>query len=196
MFVQVIKGQVSDAAAIRAAMERWMHELKPGAIGWLGTTAGITSDGTCITLARFESQEAARRNSERPEQHQWWMETSKLFTGEVTFRDTEDVVVWMGGGSDEAGFVQVMEGRVLDRARADTLVKEMEAEMADRRPDILGGVTANMPDSTYTGFVYFRSEAEAREAEKDMPPEAMEQMNQTWEINSFLDLTEPWLYSP
>ena len=29
-----------------------------------------------------------------------------------------------------------------------------------------------------------------------MPPEAMEQMNQTWEINSFLDLTEPWLYSP
>ena len=196
MFVQVIKGQVSDAAAVRGAMERWMQKLKPGAIGWLGTTAGITSDGTCITLARFESQDAARRNSDRPEQHQWWMETSKLFTGEVTFRDTEDVVVWMGGGSDEAGFVQVMEGRVLDRARADTLVKEMEAEMADQRPDILGGVTANMPDSSYMDFVYFSSEAEAREAEKDMPPEAMEQMNQTWEINSFLDLTEPWLYSP
>jgi hypothetical protein len=195
MFVQVIKGQVPDVAAIRAALERWMNELKPGAVGWLGTTSGVTSDGTCVTLARFESPEAAKRNSERPEQHEWWMQTAKLFSGEVTFRDTEDVVVWMGGGSDEAGFVQVMEGRVLDRARADQLVQEMEAEMADQRPDILGGLTANMPDSSYVDFVYFTSEAEAREAEKNMPAEAMEQMNQTWEINTFLDLADPWLFS-
>ena len=196
MFVQVIKGPVADTAAVRAALDRWMQELKPGAVGWLGTTAGITGDGTFVTLARFESQDAAKRNSERPEQHQWWMETSKLFHGEVTFRDTEDVVVWMGGGSDDAGFIQVMEGRVLDRARADTLVKEMEAEMADQRPDIIGGITANMPDSTYVDFVYFTNEADAREAEKNMPPEAMEQMSQTWQIDAFLDLTDPWLFSP
>jgi hypothetical protein len=43
--------------------------------------------------------------------------------------------------------------------------------------------------------VYFTSEAAAREGEKEMPPDAMEQMNQTWEVIAFHDLTDPWLYS-
>jgi hypothetical protein len=197
MFVQVIKGQVSDsdAAEVRSAMNRWMQDLRPDAIGWLGTTAGVTGDGTCFALARFQSHDAAKRNSERPEQDQWWTETARLFSGDVTFQETEDVVTWMGGGSDEAGFVQVMEGRVLDRERADALVKEMEADMGDQRPDILGGLTAYMADGTYVDVVYFTSEAAAREGEKEMPPEAMEQMNQTWEVTAFHDLTDPWLYS-
>jgi len=195
MFVQVIKGRVSDAAEVRSAMNRWMEDLKPGATGWLGTTAGVTGDGTCIALARFQSHDAARRNSERPEQDQWWTEAARLFSGDVTFQDTEDVVTWMGGGSDEAGFVQVMEGRVLDRERADALVKEMEADMSNQRPDILGGLTAYMADGTYVDVVYFASEAAAREGEAEMPPEAMEQMNQTWEVTAFHDLTDPWLYS-
>jgi hypothetical protein len=67
MFVQVIRGQVSDP-----------EQLTAGAPGWLGSTAGVTEDGRFVALARFESQEAARRNRDRPEQGQWWMETSKL----------------------------------------------------------------------------------------------------------------------
>jgi hypothetical protein len=51
----------------------------------------VTDDGRFVGLARFESEEAARRNSGRPEQGRWWMETSKLFTGEVAFRDSSDV---------------------------------------------------------------------------------------------------------
>jgi hypothetical protein len=147
-------------------------------------------------LARFESREAAQRNSERSEQDDWWTSTAKLFDGEVTFRDTDDVSTWLDGGADDAGFVQVMEGRVLDRDRADALEKEMQAGVAETRPDILGGLTANQPDGTYTDFMYFRSEAEAREGERqEMPPEVMEQMEQTWEIAAFHDLTDPWLYS-
>lgn len=195
MFVQVIKGQVADEANVRAAMDRWMQELKPGAIGWLGTTAGVTREGTCIAIARFESKDAAARNSEQPEQHQWWTETARLYTGEVSFRDTEDVVTWLDGGSDEAGFVQVMEGRVLDRARADALVTEVEADTREQRPDILGGLTAYMADGTYVDVVYFTSEAQAREGEQTMSPDAMEQMNQTMEVTAYHDLTEPWLYS-
>jgi hypothetical protein len=137
-------------------VNRWTRDLAPTAIGWLGTTAGVTRDGTCIVLARFESQDAAKRNSERHEQHRWWTETERLFSGNVTFRETEDVVTWMGGGSDEAGFVQVMEGRVLDRARAAALVKEMEADIKNHRPDVLGGLTANMADGTYVDVVYPR----------------------------------------
>ena len=66
MFVQVIQGKVSDAAAVRARMDTWMKELAAGADGWLGSTAGVTDDGDFVALARFESEEAARRNSDRP----------------------------------------------------------------------------------------------------------------------------------
>ena len=64
MFVQVIQGQVADAEQAHAALDRWAEELAPNAAGWLGTTAGVTDDGQLIMLARFESEAAARRNSE------------------------------------------------------------------------------------------------------------------------------------
>jgi hypothetical protein len=86
VFVQVIQGQVADAAKVRAAMDRWGQELAPGASGWLGSTAGVTEDGRLVALARFESEEAARRNSQRPEQDQWWTQTATLFSGEPTFQ--------------------------------------------------------------------------------------------------------------
>lgn len=71
----------------------------------------MTEDGRFVALARFESEEAARRDSDRPDQHQWWVQTSKLFAGDVTFRDSSDVDVDVYGNPDEAGFIQVMQGR-------------------------------------------------------------------------------------
>ena len=38
MFAQVIQGRTSDADALQAAMDRWMQDLQPGSIGWLGST--------------------------------------------------------------------------------------------------------------------------------------------------------------
>jgi hypothetical protein len=80
------------------------RELVPGFIGWQGTTAGVTEDDRFIALARFTSEEAARRNSDRPEQDRWWSETAELFTSKATFNDSSDVTV----DPDEAGFVQVI----------------------------------------------------------------------------------------
>ena len=80
MFIQVIEGRVTDADAIRAALDQWVAEQSGNASGWLGTTAGTTDDGRFVALVRFESEDDARRNSERPEQGQWWAETSKLFS--------------------------------------------------------------------------------------------------------------------
>jgi hypothetical protein len=40
VFVQVIRGQVTDAGKVREALDRWAKELAPGATGWLGSTAG------------------------------------------------------------------------------------------------------------------------------------------------------------
>jgi hypothetical protein len=41
MFVQVIQGHVSDAAQVRAQLDRWVEEVAPGAVGWLGSTSGL-----------------------------------------------------------------------------------------------------------------------------------------------------------
>jgi len=151
--------------------------------GWLGSTAGLTGDGQFVALARFESEEAARRNSVRPEQDQWWMETSKLFVGEVIFRDSSDVTVDVNGDPDKAGFVQVMQGRGSDPDRARELMAQNPDEWAAFRPDVIGSVTV------------------AREGErKQPPPQLIAQMDEMSQLiigeTEFLDLRQPWLYSP
>ena len=172
MFVQIIRGRTSDAAGIKAQIDKWETELRPGADGFLGGTTGVSDDGEVVVLARFENEEAAGANNERAEQGDWWAETEKFFDGEVTFASTTDVTQMLGGGSDDAGFVQVMEGTVVDRAAADALEAEMESAMKTQRPDLLGGLRMNHPDGRFTDASYFTSEAAAREGEsKDMPDE-------------------------
>jgi hypothetical protein len=201
MFIQVIKGQVSDTEAVQAAWNRWLDETSPGAIGWLGTTAGVTDDGTLVALARFESEDAARRNSARPEQDQWWREMAKLFTGEATFHDCPEVLEMGPGGSDDAGFVQVIEGRVRDVERWRQLGERWASTGNDFRPDVIGGITALHGDGGYTTAVYFTSEAEAREGEQKEPsPEMKAMMEEERALQEgdlvYFDLRKPWLASP
>jgi hypothetical protein len=201
VFVQVIQGQVADAGKARAALERWAQEVAPGAEGWLGSTAGVTEDGRFIALARFESEEAARRNSDRPEQDRWWAETSRLFSGEATFKDSSDVTLDLVGQPDDAGFVQFIQGRGSDPDRARELMAEDSPEWAGFRPDILGSVAVGHEGGAYTMAIYFTSEAEAREGERKEPPPALQaQMEEMAALSvgepEFFDLKEPWLYSP
>jgi hypothetical protein len=201
MFVQVIQGQVSDAGQLRAALDRWSQELAPDATGWLGSTAGVTEDGRFIALVRFDSEERARRNSDRPEQDQWWTQTSKLFTGEATFRDSSDVTVDVNGDPDSAGFVQVMQGRGSDPDRARELMEQDSDEWAAFRPDVIGSVGVGHEGGAYTMAIYFTSEEAAREGERKEPPANLKaQMDEMNQLNigepEFFDLKEPWLYSP
>jgi hypothetical protein len=201
VFVQVIQGQVTDAEQLHAALDRWAQELAPTATGWLGTTAGVTEDGRFIALARFESEEAARRNSGRPEQDRWWAETAGLFSGDASFSDSTDVTLDLVGEPDVAGFVQVIRGRGTDPDRARELMDQDSAARADFRPDIIGSVAAAEEGGAYTMAVYFTSEAEAREGErKEPPPELKAQMEELGALSvgvpEFFDLKQPWLYSP
>ena len=201
MFVQVVQGQVSDAGQVRSALDRWAQELAPGASGWLGTTAGVTEDGRLLALARFESEEAARRNSDRPEQGQWWTETSKLFTDEATFRDSLGVVVDVNGDPEDAGFVQIIQGRGSDPERARELMGQDSDEWAAFRPDIIGSVAADHEGGAYTMVLYFTSEEAAREGEtKEPPAELKAQMEEMDALSigvpDFFDLKQPWFYSP
>jgi hypothetical protein len=201
VFVQVLQGQVADAEQLRAAMDQWAQKLAPGATGWLGTTAGVTEDGHFIALARFQSQQAARRNSDRPEQDRWWAETAKLFTGQATFNDSSDVTVDLTGDPDDAGFVQVIQGRGSDPDRARELMGQDSPEWAAFRPEILSSVAVSHQGGAYTMAVYFTSEAAAREGErKEPPPELQAQMDELAALSvgepEFFDLKQPWLYAP
>jgi hypothetical protein len=201
MFVQVIQGSISDAGAGKAALERWVNDLAPGATGWLGSTAGVTEDGRFIATARFESADAAQRNSDRPEQSQWWSETSKLFSDEPTFQDSEEVDVAVVGDLDTAGFVQVMRGRTTNPERAREMMTDDSMDWQTFRPDILGTVAIGHEGGAYTMVIYFTSEDDAREGEtKEPPPGIKAQMEEMDSLSDgapeFFDLKEPWLYSP
>ena len=201
MFAQVIKGKVSDPEAVKELTERWVKELSPGADGWLGSTGGATDDGRYITVVRFESEEAARRNSDRPEQGEWWAEMEKLFDGGATFQDSTDVTLDLQGDPDTAGFVQIMQGRGSDPERARELMSKDADKWAEFRPDVVGSVTVGHDDGAYTMVLYFTSEEEAREGErKEVPPELQATMDEMNKISTgepeFFDLKQPLLLSP
>ena len=201
MFAQVIQGKVSDPEAVKAATDRWVRELGPGAAGWLGSTGGTTDDGRYITVVRFESEEAAQRNSNRPEQSSWWAETEKLFDGEVTFQDSTDVTLDLHGDPDKAGFVQIMQGRGTDPERARELMAEDSDKWAAFRPDLIGSVAVGHDGGAYTMVMYFTSEADAREGErKEIPPELQANMEEMNKISTgepeFFDLRQPVILSP
>ena len=98
MFMQVIQGRAADPAGFTASIDRWMQELGPGADGWLGTTSGMYGDNEFIALVRFESADAAKHNSDRPEQGQWWSEVASYLDGDARFDDYDDVTLMGPGG--------------------------------------------------------------------------------------------------
>jgi hypothetical protein len=201
MFVQVIEGRTAQAKGLAEAFDRWKADLSPGATGWLGMTGGVTEEGRFIAVARFESEEAAMANSARPEQDAWWAETAKLLEGEATFRNSTDVDVDLRGDPDQAGFVQVMQGRGSDPERAKQLMAQDADKWAEFRPDVIGSVAIGHEEGAYTMVMYFTSEAEAREGErKELPPELQAQMEEMNNLSiggpEFFDLKQPILSSP
>ena len=116
-------------------------------------------------------------------------------------RGSSDVIIDVPGEPNQARFVQVIQGRGSDLARARALMGSHPQEWAAFRPEILGTVGCLFDDGSYTMAVYFIDEAAAREGErKTPPPELKAEMD---ELNSltvgepeFFDLPEPWTDSP
>ncbi|HET6964550.1 MAG TPA: hypothetical protein VFH58_07225 [Acidimicrobiales bacterium] len=197
MFAQIIEGRTRDAEGLRRQGERWQVELRPGAKGFLGVTSGVTSDGRAVTIARFASEADAKANSDRPEQGAWWAETAKYYDGDVTFTESNDIQQILGGGSDEAGFVQVMKIRGVDRGRIEAVDRELP-RFSSLRPDLLGVVRLWTGPTSCIDVNYFASEAEARAGEaKPLPADLQPLMAEFQELTrdtEFLDLVEPQLH--
>jgi hypothetical protein len=196
MFVQVIEGRTSDPAAIIEHGDRWQREVRPGAIGYLGVTAGVTSDGRTIAIVRFEDEASARANAARPEQTAWFEVMAKLYDGEPTFVESSDVTEWMGGGSNDAGFVQVMKTNGADRSQLEKMDAAFEP-FAGQRPDLLGGLRIWTGPSSCIDVAYFTSEQEARKGEQAELPDEMKELMSGFQEGmgetEYLDLTNPQL---
>jgi hypothetical protein len=201
MFVQVIEGRVADPEALQRQLDKWRSDVAPGASGWLGATSGTTADGRSIAVVRFESEDAARQNEKRPEQDAWWSETAKVFDGEPTFSESNDVEVDQTGDPGQAGFVQVMRGQTSDAERAREIMNDSSFDWRTMRPEILAMVSINEPEGRWTNVIYFTDESAAREGEaKEMPAEAQEMMQELMSLSvgevQYFDLKQPRLESP
>jgi hypothetical protein len=198
MFVQVIQGGAKDAAALRSRWADWDQTLKAGARGFLGGTAGVATDGQFVAVVRFQDEATARANSDRTEQDAWWTETSQHLDA-PRFSDFTVIDLLKDGGSDDAGFVQVIQGAVTDNDKARELDSSMRDHVRDTRPDLIGGLTAwRADDGAYVSVIYFTSESEARAEEAKMAddPDAEKYMAALADISrgepTYLDVTEPW----
>ena len=193
MFVQVIHGKARDKEGLLRRWDSWRDEMMPQSIGFIGSTAGVADDGTAVMMARFESEESARQNSDSDAQSQWWEETSKYFDGEPNFYNYTNIETDRGGGSDDAGFVQFILGRVTDTQKAQELMDSLQGSSS--RPDLIGTVTGWSEDGTFATAAYFTSEEEARKGESSGMSEEEQKVMQQWqelmEDVKYVDLRDP-----
>jgi hypothetical protein len=201
VFIQIIQGKCTKQDEMHARFDMWLRDLAPSAPGWMGGTFGFTDDDMFVGVVRFEDKEKAMTNSDRPEQGQWWSETERLFDGPVEFHNADKVLLMLEGGSDEAGFVQVIQGKLDDPALLEAEMDDMTNMLHRERPEILGTTFAIEEDGTFTEAVFFTDEAKAREGEaKAMPNREdvrhlMEDWRRTTHDLRYLDLHHPWFAS-
>ena len=195
MFVQIIEGTTSNPDALFAAGDAWQENVRPKAIGYLGVTAGVGVGGKAFTIVRFQDEASARANSELPEQGAWFEKhLATAYDSPPSFTESSDIDEFMGGGSNDAGFVQIMKSKKVDRAKLEEMDKTFE-KFAGERPDILGGLRAWTGADSCVDVMYFTSEADARKGEQaEMPDELKAAMESFGEMDvEFLDLPDPQL---
>jgi len=102
----------------------------------------------------------------------------------------------MDGGSDSAGFVQIIRGKVDDVDRLRSMMTADTDSLHQMRPEIIGGTLAVEPDGTFTETVAFTSEAAARQGEQvEPPPEVRSDLEYAMTDAEFYDLHRPWFAS-
>jgi hypothetical protein len=196
VFIQVIQGKCSRQDELRALADSWRSEGAVGAVGWLGGTYGVTDDNDFLGVIRFTSHDDAMANSARPETGAFAEKMGALMDGPVEFHDCDDVTSFLDGGSDDAGFVQVIRGRTDDAAPMKAMLADT-GDLHTMRPEILGGTFALAADGTFFQTVYFADEDRARAGEQIEPPqEVQEALGSVMSGATFYDLHKPWFESP
>jgi hypothetical protein len=192
VFIQVIQGKTSRPDEVRALAESWQSEGSVGSIGYLGGTYGVTDDGDFLGIIRFTSREDAMANSARPETGAFAEKMSALVDGPVQFHDCGDVTTFLDGGSDDAGFVQVICGETDDPAPIKAMANDT-GDLRAMRPEIIGGTLAISDGGTFFQTVYFTDEESARKGEQVPPPAEIQAALESMMAGAaFYDLRNPW----
>jgi len=195
MFIQMIQGPCTRQDEAHQLLDEWRRDLAPGADGWLGGTYGFTDDNQLVGVVRFESREMAMANSDRPEQGEWAAKMAEIMDGPMEFHDCDDVTLLFDGGSDDAGFVQIIRGKVDDPSRLKAMLADT-TQLHEMRPEILGGTLAIEEDGSFVETVAFTSEAEARKGEQLEPPaDVRRELDYVMKDATFYDLHHPWFES-
>lgn len=196
MFIQVIQGRCTRQDELRALADSWNSTIKPTATGWLGGTFGFTDNDEFFGIVRFDTLENAMANSNRPEQGEFGARMDALIDGSITFHDYNDVTTFLDGGSDDAGFVQVIQGQLEDRSLLDGLLATVDS-LREMRPEVIGGTFAVGEDGGFTQTVAFTDESSARAAEASTPPppEVMAVLEKVMAGARYYDLHAPWFES-
>jgi hypothetical protein len=104
-------------------------------------------------------------------------------------------MLFLDGGSDDAGFVQVIRGSVDDPSRIKAMLADTTL-LHEMRPDIIGGTLAIESDGTFTETIAFRDEDSARQGEQKVPPPEMRAELESMMVGArFYDLHQPWFVS-
>lgn len=194
MFIQMVEGRCSRQDEMRTLVDDWCGAMadRPG---WLGGTYGFTDDGRFVGVVRFESRDACQELSRRDDAPIWWAAADALFADTCRIHESEDVSMMLDGGSDSAGFVQVMYGKVgdADKLRHMMTDTQMTSMLHEARPEIIGSTLAIEPDGSFVETVAFTDEDSARKGEQlDMPAEVTEDMASAMAEVEYLDLHHPW----
>ena len=147
MFIQMVQGRCSRHDGMRDLVEDWcaMMADRPG---WLGGTYGFTDDDRFLGIVRFDSAGACKEAASTSQAAILWAGAEDLFDGRPEIHESEDISMMLQGGSDSAGFVQVMKGRVADadRFRHFMTDTEMTSMLHEARPEIIGATLAMEPN--------------------------------------------------
>lgn len=197
MFIQMVQGSCERQDDMRGIVDDWCTHMS-GQPGWLGGTYGFTDGGDFVGVVRYESQSAAQQACASDEAAMWWAAAEQCFSRQPELHQATDVNMMLDGGSDDAGFVQIMRGRVgnADKLRRMTTDTEMTTMLHQARPDIIGGTLAIEDDGHFIETIAFTSEDEARMGEqKEMPAEVGADMAEAMADVEYVDLHQPWFRS-
>jgi hypothetical protein len=164
--------------------------------GWLGGTYGFTDDGRFVGVVRFESAEACERLWDDEASKTGWTAAQEVCE-DIEMHESGDVTMMLEGGSDRAGFVQVMRGHVGDPERFRHLASdEMTSMLHQARPEVIGGTLMVEPDGSFTETIAFTDEDSARKGESSaMPDEVRSDLEAAFADIEYLDLHRPWFAS-
>jgi hypothetical protein len=196
VFIQIMQARCTRQDEMRQVIDEASAGLADKT-GWLGGTFGFTDDGRFVGVVRFESEEACRELTGSETAKAWLERARELCDEPVEVHESGDVTMVLEGGSDSAGFVQVMRGRIADQDRFRHLSSdEMMTMLHEMRPEVIGATLAVEPDGTFTETVAFTDESSARRGEQnDMPAEVAADLGAAMADVEYLDLHKPWFAS-